>query len=125
MVEAALAVMLRKGIAATTGRKVAAEMQSSPGLIHHYFATMDDLLAEAFETVAVRGILMTRSAPAPQRRRPGVRSKLIGFFRSYSRDDRDWAFSCGWTHGRTRTDVRPCKTHHAGLIRSGKSCSRQ
>jgi AcrR family transcriptional regulator len=103
MVEAALAVMLRKGIAATTARNVAAEMQCSPGLIHHYFATMDDLLAEAFEAVAVRGIELTQSALAPKTR---ACSKLIEFFRSYSRDDRDWAFQL-WLDAWADANRRP------------------
>jgi AcrR family transcriptional regulator len=89
MVEAALAVMLRKGIAATTARDVAAEMDSSPGLIHHYFESMDDLVAAAFEQVAARGIQATRDAVAAESE-PVAR--LSEFFRSYIRDDRDWAF---------------------------------
>jgi AcrR family transcriptional regulator len=89
MVEAALAVMLRKGIAATTARDVAAEMDSSPGLIHHYFESMDDLVAAAFEQVAARGIKATRDAVAAESE-PVAR--LSEFFRSYIRDDRDWAF---------------------------------
>ena len=52
IVEAALAVMLRKGMAATTVRDVADEMGTSSGLIHHYFASMDDLLAAAFDRAA-------------------------------------------------------------------------
>ena len=89
MVDAALAVMLRKGITATTARDVAAEMDSSPGLIHHYFESMDDLVVAAFEEVAARGIEATREAVAAKSD-PAV--MLAEFFRSYSRDDRDWAF---------------------------------
>ena len=50
IVDAALAVALRKGLAGTTVRDVAAEMDTSSGLIHHYFASMDEVLAAAFET---------------------------------------------------------------------------
>jgi AcrR family transcriptional regulator len=89
MVEAALAVMLRKGIAATTVRDVAAEMESSPGLIHHYFDSMDALVAAAFEQVATRGIEVSREAVA---RETEPTARLSEFFRSYLRDDRDWAF---------------------------------
>jgi AcrR family transcriptional regulator len=49
IVAATRAVMARRGIAATTVRDVAAELGTSSGLIHHYYASMDDLLAEAFE----------------------------------------------------------------------------
>ena len=65
IVDAALAVMLRKGIAATTVRDVAAEMGSSPGLVHHYFGSMDELLATAFDQAAGQDL-----ARAPGRRSP-------------------------------------------------------
>ncbi len=52
IVEATLAVASRKGLATTTVRDVAAEMGTSSGLIHHYFDTMDDVLAAAFEQAA-------------------------------------------------------------------------
>jgi len=45
---ATVAVIGRQGIAATTVRDIAAELGTSSGLIHHYFDTMDDLLAGAF-----------------------------------------------------------------------------
>ena len=52
IVAATVAVARRKGLATTTVRDVAAEMGTSSGLIHHYFASMDDVLAAAFEVVA-------------------------------------------------------------------------
>jgi AcrR family transcriptional regulator len=52
IVDAALAVAARKGLATTTVRDVAAEMGTSSGLIHHYFDTMDEVLAAAFEQAA-------------------------------------------------------------------------
>ena len=52
---AALDVAVRKGLASTTVRDVAAEMGTSSGLIHHYFDSMDDVLAAAFERVAAAG----------------------------------------------------------------------
>ncbi len=50
--EATLLVAARRGLGGTTVREVATEMGSSSGLIHHYFASMDQLLAEAFELAA-------------------------------------------------------------------------
>jgi len=41
ILDAALTVMQRRGIAATTVRDVAAEMGTSSGLVHHYYASMD------------------------------------------------------------------------------------
>jgi len=45
IVDATVGVMLRRGIAAATVRDVAAEMGTSSGLIHHYFGSMEELLA--------------------------------------------------------------------------------
>ena len=45
IVDAALAVARRKGLAPTTVRDVALEMGTSSGLIHHYFESMDHVLA--------------------------------------------------------------------------------
>lgn len=52
IIEATLSVATRRGLGATTVREVATEMGSSSGLIHHYFESMDSLLAEAFEMAA-------------------------------------------------------------------------
>ena len=54
IIEATLAVAQRQGLGATTVRDVAHEMGTSSGLIHHYFASMDDVLAAAFEHAAGR-----------------------------------------------------------------------
>ena len=52
IVDAAVRVAVSKGLASTTVRDVATEMGTSSGLIHHYFASMDDVLAAAFDRVA-------------------------------------------------------------------------
>jgi AcrR family transcriptional regulator len=52
IVDATLAVARRQGLGATTVRDVATEMGTSSGLVHHYFASMDDVLAAAFEQAA-------------------------------------------------------------------------
>ena len=62
IVAAARAVVLRQGLARTTVRDIAAEMGTSPGLVHHYIDSMDGLLAEVFETIAHEGLQVTRSA---------------------------------------------------------------
>ena len=86
IVAAALAVMQRKGIAATTVRDVAAELGTSSGLIHHYVASMDDLLAEAFERAAGDDLRATEAAVA-RGRDPLERLSL--FFDSYARGGDD------------------------------------
>jgi AcrR family transcriptional regulator len=89
IVDACLAVMVRKGIAATTVRDVAAEMGSSPGLVHHYFGSMDDLLATAFERAAARGLADSRAAVAVA---GDPTQRLRAFFATYIRAEQDWAF---------------------------------
>jgi AcrR family transcriptional regulator len=60
IVEAARVVASRKGLSATTVRDVAEEMGTSSGLIHHYFTSMDQLLAEVFSQVAETDLSATR-----------------------------------------------------------------
>ena len=89
IVSATVAVAVRKGLASTTVRDVATEMGTSSGLVHHYFDSMDAVLAAAFERVAsqdleVSGRLMTQ-ADSPV-------AALHAFFRTYTPADKDWAF---------------------------------
>ena len=60
IVDAAKAVATRKGLSATTVRDVAEKMGTSSGLIHHYFASMDELLAVVFGKVAETDLSATR-----------------------------------------------------------------
>lgn len=48
IVEAALDLMVRDGLAGTTVRAVASAIGASPGQIHHHFESADALRAEAF-----------------------------------------------------------------------------
>ena len=84
IVAAALAVMERQGIAGTTVRDVAAELGTSSGLIHHYFDSMDDLLAEAFARVAGRDLADMRDAV--ERGRDPI-ERLSLFFDVYARTE--------------------------------------
>jgi AcrR family transcriptional regulator len=89
IVSAALEVMLHKGIAATTVRDVAERMGTSSGLIHHYFASMDDLLAAAFDQAATQDLQATVDAVAAWDD-PVVRLRV--FFHAYASVDQDVAF---------------------------------
>src|SRR6478752_10532637 len=89
IIDATLAVMVRKGLAATTVRDVAEEMGVSPGLVHHYFDSMDDLLATSFERAAEEGLAQTRATMSVVDDPVG---KLDAFFASYTRAEQDWAF---------------------------------
>jgi AcrR family transcriptional regulator len=86
IVAATRAVMARRGIAGTTVRDVAAELGASSGLIHHYYASMDDLLAEAFEQEARADLVGVLAAIALGR---DPMEKLILFFDTYDRGVRD------------------------------------
>ena len=106
IIAATIAVARRKGLAATTVRDVADEMGSSSGLVHHYFGTMDDVLAEAFAEVAGEDLARTTRALA------GVTEPvdaLRGFVESYARVDANWAFRLwldAWAEAPRRPAVR-------------------
>lgn len=106
IVAAALAVARRKGLAGTTVRDVATEMGTSSGLIHHYFPSMDEVLATAFETVAAADLEVTRSAMAES---AGAIDDVATFFRTYGPLDQDWAFQMwldAWAEAARRPLVR-------------------
>ena len=103
IVDAALAVAFRKGLAATTVRDVAAEMDTSSGLIHHYFASMDDVLAAAFEQAAAADLAVTVAAMDSATDSIG---KLIAYLVSYTKADQDWAFQI-WLDAWSEASRRP------------------
>ena len=106
IVDAAVAVAVRKGLGATTVRDVASEMGTSSGLIHYYFASMDDVLAAAFERVATQDLVLSASAMAEA---PTPLEALRVFFRTYTPADKDWAFQLwldAWAEAARRPAVR-------------------
>ena len=103
IVDATVRVMLRQGIAATTVRDVAAEMGTSSGLIHHYFGSMDDLLAEAFGQVASHDL--ARSIAAIDEVDDPVR-RLAIFFATYNRADEQWSMQI-WLDAWAEAGRRP------------------
>jgi AcrR family transcriptional regulator len=106
IVEAALAVALRKGLGSTTVRDVAAQMGTSSGLIHHYFGSMDDVLAAAFERVAEDDLRQTVEAMAAT---DDPLEALAVFFRTYAPVDKDRAFQFwldAWAEAGRRPPVR-------------------
>jgi AcrR family transcriptional regulator len=106
IVAATVDVARRKGLASTTVRDVAAEMGTSSGLIHHYFESMDDVLAAAFEMVARQdlevsaGLMQAAASPI---------AALRIFFRTYTPADKDWAFQLwldAWAEAARRPAVQ-------------------
>ncbi|MEO8108056.1 MAG: TetR family transcriptional regulator C-terminal domain-containing protein [Actinomycetes bacterium] len=51
LVDACVTVARKNGLASTSGRDVAAESGTSIGLLHHYFGSVDALVATAFKQV--------------------------------------------------------------------------
>lgn len=86
IVAATLDVMGRRGIGGVTVRDVAAVLGVSSGLIHHYYASMDELVAEAFERTA-RADLAETLAAVSAGGSPLHRLRL--FFDTYARSDGD------------------------------------
>jgi AcrR family transcriptional regulator len=103
IIAAALAVMLEKGLASTTVRDVAQRMGTSSGLIHHYFASMDDLLAAAFEQAAGADLQLISEAMTAG---PDAVTRLRIFFARYTRAEQDWAFQL-WLDAWAEATRRP------------------
>ncbi len=127
IVAAALDVAVVKGLASTTVRDVAAAMGTSSGLIHHYFASMDDVLAAAFERVALQDLVVSADLVAQAASPVGA---LRSFFRSYTPADKDWAFQLwldAWAEAARRPALQATSRRLnlawqelvAGIIREG------
>ena len=89
IVDAAQAVASRKGLSATTVRDVADRMGTSSGLIHHYFASMDELLAVVFDRVAEADLSATRKRMEIAMSPTG---KLAAYFAGWGDPDNDETF---------------------------------
>ena len=87
IIDATLAVARRQGLGATTVRDVATEMGTSSGLIHHYFASMDEVLAAAFEHAAGGDLAKARAAIDAA---GGPAAQLDAFIESYAPVQADW-----------------------------------
>jgi AcrR family transcriptional regulator len=103
IVDAALAVARRKGLAATTVRDVAAEMGTSSGLVHHYFESMDDVLASAFERVAGEELAETEVVLAEAGDPVAI---IAAFLSSYAPVGEDWSFQL-WLDAWAEAGRRP------------------
>ena len=89
IIDATLTVAIRNGLSATTVRDVAAEMGTSSGLIHHYFDSMDEVLAAAFRQVGDAGLEATRTQIATS---GTPTDSLAVFFATYTTAESDWTF---------------------------------
>ncbi len=103
IVDATLAVARRQGLATTTVRDVAAEMGTSSGLIHHYFESMDDVLAAAFAQAAGSDLERARERVAGE---PDPAAQLDAFIESYALGDADWTMQL-WLDAWAEASRRP------------------
>ena len=136
IVDATVTVMVDKGMAATTVRDVAQRMGTSSGLIHHYFESMDGLLAAAFDRAATQDLEITATAMAAG---AGPVEQLRNFFATYARAEQEWAFQLwldAWSEAARRPAVQEVSRRHnvawqqllartisAGVRREVMSCS--
>jgi AcrR family transcriptional regulator len=103
IVAAALRVATTKGLANTTVRDVATEMGTSSGLIHHYFSSMDEVLAAAFEEAAGADLAKTEAAMQGCN---DAAARLSTFFASYTRTEEYRAFQM-WLDAWAEASRRP------------------
>jgi len=106
IVDATVRVAVSKGLASTTVRDVATEMGTSSGLIHHYFDSMDDVLAAAFDQVARQDLAISERQMAAA---PSPTAALRSFFGTYTPADKDWAFQLwldAWAEAARRPAVQ-------------------
>lgn len=106
IVDAALSVARQKGFAATTAREIASHMGTSSGLIHHYFESMDELLAAAFGQAAEAELAEVREAM--RNAGPPV-AAIRAFLATYAPIDHDWAFQLwfeAWAEAVRRPELR-------------------
>lgn len=122
IVDAALAVARRQGLGATTVRDVAAEMGTSSGLIHHYFESMDHVLAAAFEHAASADLRRAREAIAAE---CTATARLDAFIGSYALTQSDWSMQLwldAWAEAARRPALqqvsRRLNREWQGLVRS-------
>ena len=93
----------RKGLGATTVRDVATEMGTSSGLIHHYFESMDDVLATAFEQAAGVDLTAAREAITVEL---SAATQLDAFIESYAPAQSDWTMQL-WLDAWAEASRRP------------------
>lgn len=88
-------------------RDVAAEMGTSSGLIHHYFDSMDDVLAAAFQQAAGLDLRRARDAIAVE---PTAAAQLDAFIGSYAPAQSDWTMQL-WLDAWSEAARRPTLQH--------------
>jgi AcrR family transcriptional regulator len=82
LVQAAIQVATREGLAATTTRRIAQELDISVGIVHYCFRSKEELLHEVIRVIAEAQVVAARSAIVPGGDvRESVRNAFLGFWR--------------------------------------------
>jgi AcrR family transcriptional regulator len=102
IIETAAAIAVAEGLDRVTAKRVAAELGVFPGLVSHYFATADELVATAFAHAAAGereqnfGLAQLADRPVDRIRR------LLGFWLHEDRDPVSLLWLDGWQASRRR-----------------------
>jgi AcrR family transcriptional regulator len=82
LVQAAIQVATREGLAATTTRRIAQELGISVGVVHYCFRSKEELLHEVIRVIAEAQVVAARSAIVPGGDvQESVRNAFLGFWR--------------------------------------------
>ena len=103
ILDATLAVARRQGLGGITVRDLGDEMGTSSGLIHHYFESMDAVLAAAFEQAASADIDRARTAITAG---TDAAEQLDAFIQSYAPAQSDWTMQL-WLDAWSEAARRP------------------
>ncbi|GGS08540.1 TetR/AcrR family transcriptional regulator [Streptomyces nojiriensis] len=111
IVDTAAAVALAEGLECLTLRRIAEELAVRPGLISHYFPSVEDLVAEAFGTAAGAELEVllpagTAGPAGPEGDVPTPAERLARFFAHTSGEAYD-AISRLWINARHLSRYRP------------------
>jgi AcrR family transcriptional regulator len=103
IVAAAAAVALAEGLECVTLRRIAEELAVRPGLISHYFPSVEDLVAEAFGSAATAEI----DALIPAERPQGTPTEHLARFLARTDGEAYDAISRLWINARHLSRYRP------------------
>ncbi|MFE6888142.1 TetR/AcrR family transcriptional regulator [Streptomyces sp. NPDC057694] len=104
IVTAATQVALQEGLECVTRQRIADDLGVQPGLIHHYFPVVEELVAEAFTTATLAELDGLLPQPAPDG--PGALPALRRFFTLISGAEFD-DISKLWLNARHLARYRP------------------
>jgi AcrR family transcriptional regulator len=114
ILDAAISIAVKSGIESVTARNVAEAAGVVPGLIHYYFGSVEELLAEAFESWAEEASdVLDRAAGEP----PLTKITMLG--QNLQRDHRFWhdALGAATRHRALRDRARKVTADYVTWVR--------